>query len=72
MNEIYKDVVAQVKNGWLSEDKFNYFKFIYQELKRERPFEFDSFIAVESGVFYGMSAIAQGVLINALVIENAE
>lgn len=57
----YLLVKSVVKHGWLSEEKYQWFEKAYQTLKERTP-EGDEIVAVELGVFYGMSAIAQGII----------
>jgi hypothetical protein len=56
---IYALTNAEVKHGWLSKEKFYELAKVYDELsKLGKPL-----VAVETGTFYGFSAIAQGLLI---------
>lgn len=48
-------ILKETVIGWMVEEKMKWFEKIYEEIKPS--------VCVELGVFYGLSAIAQGVLI---------
>lgn len=56
---IYELTTSQVKNGWMLPEKCEWFEKIYFEIKNTHKAKI---IAVETGVFYGMSCIAQGLI----------
>jgi len=59
--KLYPIVQEQVRAGWLLKEKMAEFEKIYSALDKDKEY-----LACELGVFYGFSAIAQGVLIKEL------
>lgn len=55
--EVYQLVTSQMQRGWLLKEKLEWMEAACLSLKGQ-----SDIVAVEIGVFYGMSAIAQGLL----------
>lgn len=61
ITEKYYHILSADISGWMLEEKMKWFEKIYSEQKPK--------VAVELGVWYGLSAIAQGVIIKKLGID---
>lgn len=62
--EVYHQAKSAVVHGWMMPEKCKWFEQIYDAQRNLQPI-----VAVEIGVFYGMSAIAQGLLAQRLGVN---
>jgi len=60
-NEQLFKLIKENITGWMVFEKLEWFRKIYEEIQPK--------VAVESGVFYGMSAITQGLIIKELGLD---